>query len=234
MIGEKVAIVTGGSSGLGYAISEELLRHNISVYMIGRDENKLQSACKKLSKRYKTYVSFITGDISNEEFVKEIFSKLENENKSIDYLFNCAGVGRFGTIEENNREKIDIAFSGSLIGLILMSSNAVKFMKQNGGTIINIMSTASLKGNANESIYCAAKWGARGFTESLKTELKGSNIKIVSVYPGGMHTDFWSKECGASPDVAKFMHPEEVAEKIVHAILDKESMYVSELILERK
>lgn len=231
---EKVALVTGGASGLGYSISEELLKHNISVYMIGRNEKKLKRACEELSTKYKMSVSYISGDVSNEEFVKEIFSKLKSENKSIDYLFNSAGVGRFGILEENNREKIDIAISGSLIGLILMCSNAVKVMKENGGTIINIMSTASLKGNAGESIYCAAKWGARGFTESLKAELKGTTIKVVSVYPGGMNTGFWSKECGACPEVAKFMHPEEVAEEIVHAILDKKSMYVGELILERK
>ncbi len=231
---EKVALVTGGASGLGYSISEELLKHNISVYIVGRNEDKLQNAYEKLSEKYATNISYIVGDISDEIFVKELFSKLDSKDKSIDYLFNCAGVGRFGSLEENNREKIDIAFSGSLIGLILMSSNAVKAMRENGGTIINIMSTASLKGNANESIYCAAKWGARGFTESLKTELKGSNIKVVSVYPGGMNTDFWSKECGSSPDVTKFMHPDEVAEEIVHAILDRKSMYVGELILERK
>lgn len=231
---EKIAIVTGGASGLGYALSEELLKNNISVYMIGRNENKLQKVYEKLSEKYAVSISYMVGDISDELFVQEIFEKLKSEDKTIDYLFNSAGVGRFGSVLENTREKIDEAFRASLIGLILMSSNAVRYMKENGGTIINIMSTASLKGNANESIYCAAKWGARGFTESLKTELKGSNIKVVSVYPGGMQTDFWNEECGMRPDVTKFMLPEEVAEEIVHAILDKKSMYVGELILERK
>lgn len=231
---EKIALVTGGSSGLGYALSEELLKQNIFVYIVGHNENRLKDAVEKLKERYENSISYFVGDISNEIFVNELFSKLNDEKKYIDYLFNCAAVGRFGVLEDNNREKIDIAFSGSLIGLILMSSNAISMMRENGGTIINIMSTAALKGNKNESIYCAAKWGARGFTESLKTELKGSNIKVMSVYPGGMRTTFWNDECGSNPDITKFMEPLEVAEEIVHAVLNKNSMHVSELVIERR
>lgn len=231
---EKIALVTGGNSGLGFSITEELLKENIPVCIIGRNKMRLENACEELKTKYDTSVSYMQGDISNEHFVQEIFLNLEQENKRVEYLFNCAGVGRFGSVEENTKEKIDIAFNASLIGLILMSSNAINHMKELGGTIINIMSTAALKGNANESIYCAAKWGARGFTESLKTELKGSNIKVIGIYPGGMNTSFWSEECGSSPDVSKFMKSEEVAEEIVHAIIERKSMYVSEMIIERK
>lgn len=231
---EKIALVTGGATGLGFALCEELLKQNISICMVGRNEERLKEAYKKLREKYEGSISCIVGDVSYEVAVKDLFLKLESENKYVEYLFNCAGVGRFGALEENSSEQIDTTFSGSLIGLILMSSNAVRFMREQGGTIVNIMSTAALKGNKNESIYCAAKWGARGFTESLKTELKGSNIKVMSVYPGGMKTPFWNYECGSNPDTTKFMEPEEVAEEIVHAVLDKKSMCVSELVIERK
>lgn len=231
---DKVALVTGGGSGLGYSISEELLKQKIPVCIIGRNIMKLENACEELKKKYETAIFYIQGDVSDEEFVKNVFWKLDSENKKVQYLFNCAGTGRFGALEENTKDKIEVAFSGSLIGLILMSSYSIKHMKDLGGTIVNIMSTASLKGNANESIYCAAKWGARGFTESLKTELKGSNIRVMSVYPGGMNTVFWNEDCGASPDVSKFMKSNEVAEEIVHAVIERNSMYVSELIIERK
>lgn len=230
---EEIALVTGGSSGLGYAIAEELLKQNIPVCMIGRNKEKLMSASNVLKQKYKTDSFFLNGDIADEIFVKEVFNQLEEKNKKVKYLFNCAGVGRFGVAKENTKDKIEVAFRASLVGLILMSSYSLKSMREEG-TIINIMSTAALKGNANESIYCAAKWGARGFTESLRAELKGSNIKVVGVYPGGMNTSFWNEECGSSPDVSKFMKVEEVAEEIVHAILDRQSMYVSELIIERK
>lgn len=83
-------------------------------------------------------------------------------------------------------------------------------------------------------MYCAAKWGARGFTEAIKAATKGTKTKVLGVYPGGMNTDFWSSECGMTPDVTKFMKPEEVAEEIVHAVLEKKSMYVSDLTIDRR
>lgn len=231
---EKIAVVTGGGSGLGYCLSEEILKQGIGVLIIGRRENQLREAQKNLSKSYGDKVRYIVGDISDECFVAKIYSDLEKDNYYVQYLFNCAGTGRFGPVEENNRKKIDIAFEASLIGLILMSSNAIKSMKVDGGMIVNVMSTAALKGNPNESVYCAAKWGARGFTEAIKAATKGTKTKVLGVYPGGMNTEFWSSECGMAPDVTKFMNPEEVAEEIVHAVLERKSMYVSDLTIDRR
>lgn len=231
---KKIAIVTGGGSGLGYCLSEEILKHGIDVLIIGRQESKLCETQKLLGKIYGDKIRYIVGDISDECFVAKLYSDLEKDNYYVQYLFNCAGTGRFGPAEENNRKKIDIAFEASLIGLILMSSNAIKSMKEDGGIIVNIMSTAALKGNPNESVYCAAKWGARGFTEAIKAATKGTKTKVLGVYPGGMNTDFWSSECGMVPDVTKFMNPAEVAEEIVHATLEKKSMYVSDLTIDRR
>ena len=231
---KKIAIVTGGGSGLGYSMSEELLRHEIDVCIVGRKEDKLNNAKAKLKSIYGDKINYIAGDISDEQFVNNLYLDLVGNNNYVQYLFNCAGVGQFGPAEANNRKMIDIAFNASLIGLVLMSSNAIKFMKEDGGTIVNIMSTAALRGNPNESIYCAAKWGARGFTESIKAATKGTQTKVIGVYPGGMNTDFWSPECGMVPDVTKFMNPKEVAEEIVHAVLERKSMYVSDLTIDRR
>lgn len=232
---KKLAIVTGGSSGLGLCLSEELMKQEFELYIIGRNETKLLNAQKQLMRlATNNTVQYFVGDVSDETFVKQLFDKIGKQNLELKYLFNCAGEGQFGSAEENTRTQIDIAFSASLIGLILMSSNALKVMKDSGGIIVNIMSTAALKGNPNESIYCAAKWGARGFTEALKAATKGSKTKVVSVYPGGMNTAFWKPECGQMPDVSKFMNPSEVAEEIVNSVTDRTSMYVSELVIDRK
>lgn len=232
---KKIALVTGGGSGLGYCLSEELLKQGIDVCIIGRNEKKLQEAQINLKKKFESrIINYIVGDVSNENFCQKIYTDLVGNGQYVQYLFNCAGTGRFGAPEENNRDMIDVAFNASLIGLILMSSSAIKFMKEEGGNIINIMSTAALKGNPNESIYCAAKWGARGFTEAIKAATKGTKIKVLGVYPGGMNTEFWSTECGMSPDVTKFMDAKEVAEEIVHAALVRNSMAVSDLTIDRK
>lgn len=202
--------------------------------IVGRHEEKLATAQAKLTSTYGKMVQYAVGDISQEESVKKIFQLLLDQDYHIQYLFNCAGAGRFGPADENTRKKIDEAFSASLIGLILMSSNAMRYMKESGGYIVNIMSTAALKGNSNESVYCAAKWGAKGFTEAIKSATKGTKVKVVGVYPGGMNTGFWNADCGMTPDTNKFMHPEEVAETIVQAILERTSMYVSDITIERK
>ncbi len=230
---KSIVIVTGGSSGLGKCLTYKLLKNGFHVFIIGRDEQKLFQVKNDFSKEFGDRIEAQSFDISKEESVKAFYKNLENEDIMVSHLFNCAGVGRFGPVKENNFDKISEAIGASLIGLILMSSNCIPFMQESGGTIVNIMSTAALKGNANESIYCAAKWGARGFTESLKTEMKGSNIHVVGVYPGGMNTAFWNASCGSNPDVHRFMNPEEVAEEIVHAVLERKSMHVADLTIER-
>lgn len=233
---KEIAIVTGGSAGLGYCIAQELITREMDVCLIGRKEQKLQQAQIQLEKKkQKGEIIYFAGDVSDETFVKTIFSELKMEGRHINYLFNNAGVGNFGCAEDNTKDRIDINFNASLTGLILMSSNALKAMKgDNGGTIVNIMSTAALKGNPNESVYCAAKWGAKGFTESIKAETKNSNIKVIGVYPGGLKTGFWSPECGMMPNVATFMEPEEVAEVIVHTVMERNSMYVTDITIDRK
>jgi short-subunit dehydrogenase len=90
--------------------------------------------------------------------------------------------------------------------------------------IVNVMSTAALTGKPNETVYCAAKWGARGYTEALRAEAKG--VRVVAVYPGGMNTPFWAGDGKA----AGFMDPGEVAGKIVSAIFESD---VTELTLRR-
>lgn len=231
---KNIALVTGGATGLGYCLTEEFLKSGLDVCIVGRRENKLIEAKNTLEQTYGVKVQYVAGDIADEAFVKDLYSKLAAQNEHVQYLVNCAGAGQFGPAEHNTRQMIDVALEASLIGLILMSSNAIAPMKENGGFIVNIMSTASLKGKANETVYCAAKWGARGFTEALKETTKGTKVKVIGVYPGGMKTDFWSPDCGINMDTSKFMEPQEVAETIVHAVLERNSMCISDLTIDRK
>lgn len=230
----KIALITGGGSGLGYCLGEELLKKEFDICLVGRSEEKLRAAQQKLTAEYGEHIQYKVGSVSDENFVKNLFAELETEGYYVEYLLNCAGTGQFGPAESNTRQMIDTAFDASLIGLILMSSAAVAAMKLEGGTIVNIMSTAALRGKANESIYCAAKWGARGFTEALKEAVKGTKTSVIGVYPGGMNTDFWSPECGAMVNKDKMMSPQMVAEVIVSAVLERKGMYVSDLTIDRK
>ena len=97
--------------------------------------------------------------------------------------------------------------------------------QNDGGTIVNILSTAALIGKPNESVYCAAKWGARGYTESLKAEAKGTKARIISVAPGGMDTPFWSERR------ADFMDPKDIAAIVVDAI--ERPVGLNEIVINR-
>ena len=223
---KDIAIVTGGGTGLGYALTEEVLKLGLDVCIVGRRGQVLEAAKATLGDG----VICAVGDIADEAFVEGLYADLDEKGYRVRYLFNCAGTGRFGVPEQNTRAMIDEAFDGSLIGLILMSSKALPYM-QAGGTIVNIMSTAAIRGKPKETIYCAAKWGARGFTEALKEAVKGTPIQVIGVYPGGMNTEFWE---GTTTDCSKFMNPKDVAETIVHAVRFRPGMTVSDLTIDRK
>ncbi len=173
-------------------------------------------------------------NIGREEDIRSVGLFLASNDYSAEYLFNNAGSGLFAKAENSTSALIDQVFEANLKGMILLTSQILKITPDEEElTIVNIMSTSALYGRSEESIYCSAKWGARGYTEALRTELKGSKRNIIAVYPGGMKTDFW-KMPGQNRDIDSFMDPEEVAEKIVNAVLVTEKMFVTDITINRK
>ncbi len=157
------------------------------------------------------------------------------DNKmSAEYLFNNAGMGLFANAEASTSSMIDTVFEANLKGMILLTSEILRITpKEEELTIVNIMSTSAQIGRAQETIYCAAKFGARGYTEALRSELKGTRRNIIAVYPGGMKTDFWNI-IDKNKDLSSFMDPAEVASKIVNAVLVSDRMLVTDITINRK
>jgi short-subunit dehydrogenase len=152
----------------------------------------------------------------------------------VEYLFNNAGKGLFAKASSLTSDMIDDVFEATLKGMILLTSEILKITPpEDELTIVNVMSTSALYGRVDETIYCAAKWGARGYTEALRTELQGTRRNIIAVYPGGMKTDFW-KTPGHEKDISSFMDPDDVAEKIVDAVLLKDGIIVTDITINRK
>lgn len=119
--------------------------------------------------------------------------------------------------------------------MILCSAKTLEIKKEQDLKIVNIMSSAALKGNKQESLYCATKWGERGYTESLKTTYKGTSVKVIGVYPGGMNTEFWedSRDYVSDEKSSTFMNPKDVATVILNAILNHQSVNVADIMIER-
>lgn len=216
----KYIIITGASSGLGYEIAKLLDKEGKNLVLVGRDKEKLEN----LKNQLKGNVIIEVGNIGKDSL--EAF-----KNKEIEALFNVAGYGAFGKVEEMKNEEILNMINSNLLGLINFTKSYVEYIKANNikGKTVSILSTAALMGKEEESVYCATKWGARGFIEALKIELKG-RMEFITVFPGGIATPFWEN---TNVSTEKFMKTHDVAKQIVNAYLD-EGLNVEELVLTKK
>ena len=232
---KKISVISGGSGGLGLAIAEQLVKRGMDVLILGRDSNKLTRAVKKLNRiSGSAHSGSLICNIGKEEDVKKTGKFLKEHKIVTEYLFNNAGKGLFSAAGTSTEKMIEDIFEANIKGMILLTSEILRITPEKEElTIVNIMSTSALLGRDQETIYCAAKWGARGYTEALRVELKDTKRNIIAVYPGGMKTDFW-KAPGQNRDVSGFMDPKEVAEKIVNAVLVKDKLLVTDITINRK
>jgi len=232
---QKISVISGGTSGLGLEIAEFMIRSGRNVLILGRSEEKITNSLARLKKGAGNNIAeAIMCNIGDEKDILKVSNYLKKKGLMVEYLFNNAGMGLFIGAKKSTSALIERVFEANLKGMILLTSNILGITPDEEElTIVNIMSTSALFGRAEETIYCAAKWGARGYTEALRTELKGAKRNIIAVYPGGMRTDFWNIP-GQNRDITSFMDPAEVAEKIVNAVIVTDKMFVTDITINRK
>jgi uncharacterized protein len=232
---KKICVISGGTSGLGFEIASLLIKSGKNVLILGRNTEKLTDASFKLRRISKNALAkSMICNIGKEADIRKVGEFLTSNSFVAEYLFNNAGMGLFTKAQNSTSALIDTIFEANLKGMILLTSEILRLTPEEQElTIVNIMSTSALFGRSEETIYCAAKWGARGYTEALRTELKGTKRNIIAVYPGGMRTDFW-KIPGQNRDISSFMDPVEVAEKIVNAVIITDKMFVTDITINRK
>lgn len=229
---DRLAVVTGGSSGLGLALAEGLGAEGIAVVVLGRHPGRLERAVGHL-RAGGAEATGIRCDVSDQVQVRAAFDRVAGTG-TLRFLFNVAGAGRFGPVEDLTEEALEEVLGGNLTGLILATSAALPILRAGGGgTIVSVLSTAALVGRPDEAAYTAAKWGARGFMEALRAALRGGPVRTLTVYPGGMRTPFWSRETGRSPDLATYMDPGDVARQILRVALDPRTAHVTEMTISR-
>lgn len=231
---QEVALITGASSGLGFACTRHLIMRDISTLMVARNPDVLLNKAEEVEGiRKNCHLYSFASDVNSIEDIQCLKKFIENENLSIKWLINNAGIGKFGELKNYSFQDIEETIRTNLIGIILMSQVFLDQIITNNGVLCNILSTAALTFRQNETIYTASKWGARGFTESLRAECKGKTIRIMGVYPGGMDTPFWEENRHYQPDTSKFLKPEIVAERIISNIFDASGCQVSDITINR-
>ncbi|WP_281646173.1 SDR family NAD(P)-dependent oxidoreductase [Parendozoicomonas sp. Alg238-R29] len=224
----KYTLITGATGGLGKALAFRLAQKQETLLLVGRNSDKLQTLSEELSGEHHIFCS----DLSDAEAVAALKCWTQENLGLPSTVINCAGAGLFGSLESLDDKDIQQSLIDNLLPIIYPCKAFVPDMKQAGGVIVNVMSTAALKGKAGESVYCTAKWGVRGFTESLREEVKGSQLRVVAVYPAGMATGFW-ENTGVNYPVESFMSAEQAAEMIVAALGQVNKGFVSDITLSR-
>lgn len=228
-MGKDIIIITGGANGLGLALVKESIEKGLFVCNIDRDVTRMEELNNRYIDNYKGFI----GDISDEEFIRNTINEISKLG-NISILVNNAGEPSFKL--PTNYENADIAkcFKG-LKGMIICSTETLKIKQEKDLKIVNIMSSAALRGNKQEAVYCATKWGERGYTESLKVAYKGTSVKIIGVYPGGINTEFYknSRDYVSVDKSNSFMKPEDVAKTIINNVTNDTNLTVADIIIER-
>ncbi|QHE51133.1 SDR family oxidoreductase [Pontibacillus sp. HMF3514] len=178
--------ITGAGTGLGAALAEEYAKKDNYIYLLGRTEDNLSLVQREIEDAGgKSEV--ILCDVTEPGSVQKAVDRMEQ----LDVLINNAGIGVFGPVQELDSADITLMMNTNIKGTIYMTQAALPLIEKNGGRILNIISTAGLRGKVNESAYCASKFAQRGFTESLQKEFENTNVDVTAVYMGGMNTPFW-------------------------------------------
>ncbi|MDR0727258.1 MAG: SDR family oxidoreductase [Rickettsiales bacterium] len=210
----KKVLVTGGSEGLGKSIAKKLHALGMFVTIVARTQEKLAAVAKEIG------CDYIAADISCLENCKMLADKMGD----IDILVNNAGVWSDDKSELNNLETIQKTMDVNLTGAIYLTECFLpKFKAANKGTIFFTNSSAGWK-FGNDPVarsYSASKWGLRGYAEALEVFVKATNIKVISLYPGGMDTDLFEKsgwEKSAAHNQTWQANVEKIADAAVFAI----------------
>lgn len=224
-----VIIITGGASGLGFELVKQSLTKGLIVCNIDKNTEKMSKLDNDFKENYKGFC----GDISDEKFITNTINEIKNMG-NIKVLINNAGEPSFKIPTEYTKEDIEKCFKG-LQGMIIASTQVLRAKEEKDVKIVNIMSSAALRGNKQESVYCATKWGERGYTESLKVAYKGTSVKVIGVYPGGINTNFYkdSRDYVSEEKQHTFMNPTEVANTIIENIFNNNNLTVADIIIER-
>ncbi|MBV7274170.1 3-oxoacyl-[acyl-carrier-protein] reductase [Clostridium sp. PL3] len=190
---DKVALITGGTRGLGRAIAERLAEEKVKVIVTGVNEERAKQTASEISSMYNVETLGLKHDVSSENSTKEVVKSIIEKFKKIDILINNAGVTSDGLMMTMKKENWDKVLNVNLTGAFNCTKFVSKHMlKQRSGKIVNITSVVGITGNVGQANYAASKAGLIGFTKTVAKELADRGITVNAVAPGYISTDMTS------------------------------------------
>lgn len=222
----RVALVTGGSRGIGRAIAIRLAALGAAVAICGRDAEKLRATANELQAL--TGKSFWqAADVTRVGDVETLVSNTEKQFGAIGILVNNAGIGLFGPAHEKGEEDWDRVLNTNAKSVFLVSrAVAPAMIRQGGGDIINISSLAGRNTFAGGGLYCASKWAVQGLSGCMAEDLREHGIRVSVICPGSVATEFSGR---GTKDKGKALQPEDVADAVVAVVTQRQGSFMSEI-----
>lgn len=239
MLQGKVAVVTGGTRGIGLAIVEKYLENGATVVLTGSRQETVNAALEKLLAINPHYqVTGVPLNLSNPEEIEKEFNMIKEKHGSLDILVNNAGISQRDSIYELTAENFNSIMSLNVNAAFYCAQSAAKLMKaQGGGVILNTSSMVSIYGQASGVGYPTSKFAINGMTRSLARELGKDNIRVNAVAPGVTNTDMVRalpdeliKPLIATIPLGRVAEPEDVANAFLFLASDMAS-YITGIVL---
>jgi NAD(P)-dependent dehydrogenase (short-subunit alcohol dehydrogenase family) len=195
-LGGKIALITGGTSGIGLATAQRFVNEGAYVFITGRDQSRLDEAVKKIGSN----VSGVQGDVANLKDLDHLFAQIQKEKGRLDIVFANAGIARYAPLGAIDEEHFDSIFNSNVKGLLFTVQKALAVLPDGASVILNASIVGS-KGLAANSVYSATKAAVRSFARTWTTDLKARHIRVNVVSPGPIDTEglrelFGSSEVG--------------------------------------
>jgi NAD(P)-dependent dehydrogenase (short-subunit alcohol dehydrogenase family) len=226
----RVALVTGSSRGIGLAIAKALAEVGCDLVICGRDAKALQKATREVARAGGQVLS-LPCDVTDPASMEALFAATRRVFRRLDILVNNAGIAhKVVPVEKFDVELWQRVIATNLSGTFLATRAALPLMRR-GGVIVNMLSIAARRVFAGQAAYCASKYGALGFSEALREELRPRGIRVVAMLPGATSTDIW-KELWPEAPRNKMLSVDTVAKAVVDAVTVPENVSVDEIVIQ--
>ncbi len=227
----KVALITGGNSGIGLATAKQFVNEGAYVFITGRREAELKAAKKRIGKN----VTAIQGDVSNLDDLDRLFAQIKKEKGKIHIVFANAGVANYAPLGTITEDFFDSIFDINVKGVLFTVQKALPLLRDGGSIILNA-SIVATKGLSSNSVYSATKAAVRSFARTWTTDLKDRRIRVNAISPGPIDTPGLSELLASSETgeqrrkmisttvpLGRFGTPEEIAKAVVFLASDDAS-----------